>query len=196
VAALPAVEPLTEAKKIVIDYPSVQTHIFVGQPGTKRGDDDYFTLYVANHPFGGSGFTSRLVEVIREDRGLAYSVYSYFSPLRQAGAFTLGMQTKTDQTQQALSLLDEQLRKYVEEGPSDDELEASLSNITGGFPLKIDSNSKLIGYLAMIGFYDMPIDYLDNFIANVKAVDIDDINDALSRRINPDKLVTVIVGKQ
>ena len=196
VAALPAVEPLTEAKKIVIDYPSAQTHIFVGQPGTKRGDDDYFTLYVANHPFGGSGFTSRLVEVIREDRGLAYSVYSYFSPLRQAGAFTLGMQTKTDQTQQALSLLDEQLRKYVEEGPSDDELEASLSNITGGFPLKIDSNSKLIGYLAMIGFYDMPIDYLDNFIANVKAVDIDDINDALSRRINPDKLVTVIVGKQ
>lgn len=194
--ALPEVEPLAEAKKIVIDYPSAQTHIYVGQPGTKRGDDDYFTLYVANHPFGGSGFSSRLVEVIREDRGLAYSVYSHFSPLRKAGAFTLGMQTKTDQTQQALSLLDEQLRKYVTEGPGEEELEASMSNITGSFPLKIDSNSKLLGYIAMIGFYDLPIDYLDHFISNVKSVDLEKINDALKRRVNPDKMVTVIVGKQ
>lgn len=194
--ALPEVKALTEAKKIVIDYPSAQTHIFVGQPGTKRGDDDYFALYVANHPFGGSGFTSRLVEVIREDRGLAYSVYSYFTPLREAGAFTLGMQTKTDQTQQALTLLDEQLKKYVTEGPGDDELEASVSNITGGFPLKIDSNSKLLGYLAMIGFYGLPIDYLDHFISNIKSVDVKQIKDALTRRVHPDKMVTVIVGKQ
>lgn len=195
-AALPEVKPLTEAKKIIIDYPSAQTHIFVGQPGTKRGDEDYFTLYVANHPFGGSGFASRLVDVIREDRGLAYSVYSYFAPLREAGAFTLGMQTKTDQTQQALTLLDEQLRKYVKEGPSEDELEASMSNITGSFPLQIDSNSKLLGYLAMIGFYGLPIDYLDHFISNVKAVDVEQIKDALRRRVHPDKMVTVIVGKQ
>lgn len=194
--ALPEVEPLAEAKKIVIDYPSAQTHIYVGQPGTKRGDDDYFTLYVANHPFGGSGFSSRLVEVIREDRGLAYSVYSHFSPLRKAGAFTLGMQTKTDQTQQALSLLDEQLKKYVTEGPSEEELEASMSNITGSFPLKIDSNSKLLGYIAMIGFYELPTDYLDHFINNVKSVDLKKINEALKRRVHPDKMVTVIVGKQ
>lgn len=194
--ALPAVKALTEAKKIVIDYPSAQTHIFVGQPGTKRGDEDYFALYVANHPFGGSGFASRLVDVIREQRGLAYSVYSYFSPQREAGAFTMGMQTKTDQTEQALSLLNDELKKYVAKGPTKAELEAAMSNITGGFPLKIDSNSKLLGYLAMIGFYDLPIDYLDHFISNVKAVDIEMINDALKRRVHPDKMVTVIVGKQ
>ncbi|MFV2004063.1 MAG: M16 family metallopeptidase [Gammaproteobacteria bacterium] len=194
--ALPPVAPLTEAKKIVIDYPSAQTHIYVGQPGTKRGDKDYFTLYVANHPFGGSGFASRLVEVVREEHGLAYSVYSYFSPLRQQGAFTMGMQTKTEQTEQALALLNQELKKYVENGPEEDELEASLSNITGSFPLKIDSNGKLLEYIAMIGFYDLPLDYLDNFISNVRAVDVDMINDALSRRIFPDKMVTVIVGKQ
>ena len=194
--ALPEVKQLTEAKKIVIDYPSAQTHIFVGQPGTKRGDKDYFTLYVANHPFGGSGFTSRLVDVIREDKGLAYSVYSYFSPMRELGAFAMGMQTKTEQTEQALNLLNEQLKKYVAEGPEKEELAASISNITGGFPLNIDSNSKLLGYIAMIGFYDLPIDYLDHFIDNVKAVDVDMINDALKRRIHPDKMVTVIVGKQ
>jgi len=195
-APLPEVKPLTEAKKIVIDYPSTQTHIFVGQPGTKRGDADYFSLYVANHPFGGSGFTSRLVDVIREDNALAYSVYSYFSPLREAGPFTMGMQTKTDQTEQALELLNQQLKKYVEEGPEKDELAASMSNITGGFPLKIDSNSKLLGYIAMIGFYDLPIDYLDNFLGNIRDVDVKMINDALKRRIHPDKLVTVVVGKQ
>jgi zinc protease len=194
--ALPEVKQLTEAKKIVIDYPSAQTHIFVGQPGTKRGDKDYFTLYVANHPFGGSGFTSRLVDEIREENGLAYSVYSYFSPMRELGAFTMGMQTKTEQTEKALALLNEQLEKYVAEGPEEEELAASLSNITGGFPLNIDSNGKLLEYIAMIGFYDLPIDYLDHFIDNVRAVDVDMINDALKRRIHPDKMVTVIVGKQ
>ena len=194
--ALPEVKPLTEAKKIVIDYPSAQTHIYVGQPGVKRGDKDYFALYVANHPFGGSGFTSRLVEVVRQEHGLAYSVSSYFSPLRQKGAFAMGMQTKTEQTEQALNLLNHELIKYVKYGPEEDELAASLSNISGGFPLKVDSNSKLLAYIAMIGFYDLPLDYLDNFIANVKAVDVKKINDALTRRIHPDKMVTVIVGRQ
>lgn len=195
-AALPEVKLLTEAKKIVIDYPSAQTHIFVGQPGIKRGEKDYLSLYVANHPFGGSGFASRLVEIIREEHGLAYSVYSYFSPLREAGAFTMGMQTKTEQTEQALSLLDQELNKYVKEGPEKDELAASISNITGSFPLSIDSNGKLLEYIAMIGFYDLPIDYLDHFIDNIKSVNVKDINDALSRRIHPDKMVTVVVGKQ
>ncbi len=193
---LPAVKQLTEAKTITIDFPSSQTHIFVGQPGTKRGDKDYYSLYVANHPFGGSGFTSRLVEVVREERGLAYSVYSYFSPLRELGPFAMGMQTKTEQTQQALTLLNEELVKYVEHGPEEDELAASLSNITGGFPLNIDSNRKLLEYIAMIGFYDLPIDHLDRFIDNVRAVDVNMINDALKRRLHPDRMVTVVVGKQ
>ncbi len=194
--ALPEVKALTEASKIVIDYPSAQTHIFVGQPGIKRGDKDYLDLYVANHPFGGSGFSSRLVEVIREEHGLAYSVYSYFSPLRELGAFTMGMQTKTEQTEQALSLLTQELKKYLGEGPGKDELAESISNITGSFPLSIDSNGKLLEYIAMIGFYDLPIDYLDHFIENVKSVKLKNINDALSRRIHPGKMVTVVVGKQ
>lgn len=194
--ALPVVKQLTEAKNIIIDYPSAQTHIFVGQPGVKRGDQDYLSLYVGNHPFGGSGFTSRLVDVIREENALAYSVYSYFSPLRELGPFAMGMQTKTEQTEQALTLLNQQLRKYVEQGPEKDELAASKSNITGGFPLNIDSNGKLLEYIAMIGFYDLPIDYLDHFIDNIKAVDVDMINDAFKRRVHPDKMVTVVVGKQ
>ena len=194
--ALPAVNDLTEAKKIVIDFPSSQTHIFVGQPGIKRGDADYLSLYVANHPFGGSGFSSRLVEVIREEHGLAYSVYSYFSPQRELGTFAMGMQTKNGQTPKALSLLSQELKKYVENGPEKEELAESISNITGSFPLKMDGNGKLLEYIAMIGFYDLPIDYLDKFIDNVKAVELKQINDALTRRIHPDRMVTVVVGRQ
>lgn len=204
VSALPAGEkapriaapkPLTEARKIHIEYPSSQSHIYVGQLGVKRGDKDYFSLYMGNHPFGGSGFASRLVEVIREENGLAYSVYSYFSPMREAGPFIMGMQTKNSQVEQALSLLDSQLKKYLDEGPSKAELAASKSNITGGFPLNLDSNSKLLGYISMMGFYDLPMDYLDNFIENVRAVSRTSINDALKRRLDASKMVTVVVGQ-
>ena len=194
--ALPAVKPLTESKTIRIDFPSKQSHILMGQLGIKRGDKDYFTLYVANHPFGGSGFASRLVGEVREKRGLVYSVYSYFSPMRMHGPFQMGLQTRNDQAEQALDIVNTELKKYVNEGPEAKELEASLKNITGGFPLRVDSNSKLVGYLAMIGFYDLSLDYMNQFIGKVKSVNKGMIKDALKRRVQPDKMLTVIVGAQ
>ncbi len=194
-AALPAVKALTKAKTIVINYPSSQTHIYEGQPGIKRGDKDYFTLYMANQPFGGSGFSSRLMHVIREKNGLVYSVYSYFLPMRKDGPFIMGMQTRTSKTDEALSLLNAQLRKYLKTGPSKAELAASKSNVISGFPLNIDSNSKLLGYIGMIGFYDLPTDYLDSFTDHIKAVSLAEINAAMKRRLNANKMVTVIVGK-
>jgi len=193
---LPEVKPLVESKTIRIDFPSRQSHVLVGQLGTKRGDEDYFTLYLANHPFGGSGFASRLVDEVREKRGLAYSVYSYFSPMRGYGPFQLGLQTKNDQAEQALDIMNKELRRYVKEGPTADELDASVKNITGGFPLKVDSNSKLVEYLSMIGFYGLPLDHLNTFNDKIKAIDQAAIKDALKRRVHPDKLLTVIVGSQ
>ena len=191
---LPAVPDLVQAETIKIDFPSKQSHIYVGQPGIKRGDEDFFNLYVANHPFGGSGFASRLVDVIREDRGLAYSVSSYFSPMKGRGPFIINLQTRADQTDEALSLLTSELEKYVAQGPEKDELENSISNITGSYPLNLDSNSKLLGSLAMIAFYDLPEDYLDTYIENIRKVDRGDVKDVLKNRIDTDKLVTVIVG--
>ncbi len=202
-ADLPAGEPApelpevvfpTESKTIRIDYPSQQTHILMGQPGVRRLDRDYFTLYVANHPFGGSGFASRLMNEVREKRGLAYSVYSYFMPMRLYGPFQMGLQTRNDQTQQALDIVTSELQRYVEEGPTEKELDASIKNITGGFPLRIDSNRKIVEYLAMIGFYQLPLDYLDSFVGKIKAVDATKIRDALQRRVHPERLITVIVG--
>jgi zinc protease len=191
---LPAVPDPVQAKTIKIDFPSKQSHIYMGQPGIRRGDEDFFKLYVANHPFGGSGFASRLVDVIREDRGLAYSVSSYFSPMKARGPFIINLQTRADQTDEALSLLMSELEKYVAKGPEKDELEKSISNITGSYPLNLDSNSKLLGSLAMIAFYDLPEDYLDTYVGNIRKVDRSDVKNVLRNRIDPDNLVTVIVG--
>lgn len=193
--ALPAVKPVTQSKTIKIEYPSEQTHIYMGQVGVKRGDKDYFALYLGNYSLGGSGFSSRLVHVIREKNALAYSVYSYFLPMRQAGPFIMGMQTRTNKAMKALSLLKQTLRKYLKEGPTVAELTAAKSNITGGFPLNLDSNSKLLGYISMIGFYNLPLDYLDNFVEKINAITLPEIKSALHRRLDDNKMVTVIVGR-
>lgn len=192
--ALPKVGAITEAKKIEINFPSTQSHLLVGQPGMKRGDPDYFPLYVGNHILGGSGLVSTLSDEIREKRGLAYSSYSYFIPMREQGPFQLGLQTKNETAEEALAVLVEVLKKFVSEGPSEKQLVAAKKNLTGGFALKIASNSKIVENLASIGFYNLPLDYLDQYIANVEAVTLKQVKDAFKRRINPDKLVTVVVG--
>ena len=192
--ALPVVAPLKQASQRRIDYPSTQTTILAGQPGMRRGDPDYLPLYVGNHILGGSGFGSRIVAEIREKRGLSYSAYSYFLPMRQDGPFMLGLQTRNDQAGTALKVLDETLKKFVAEGPTEKELSAAKMNITGGFPLRIDSNKDLVEYAAMIGFYGLPLDYLERFNARVEAVTVAQIRDAFRRRVHPGRMVTVIVG--
>lgn len=191
---IPEVMALEKPSVVKIDHPSTQTHILLGQTGMKRGDPDYFPLYVGNHVLGGGGMVSRLFEEIREKRGLSYSANSYFSPMRENGTFTASLQTRSDQTEEALSVLREQMKIFIDKGPTEAELEAAKKNITGGFPLRLASNSKIIGYIGMIGFYDLPNDYLETFNANVNAVTVDQIKDAFKRRLSPDKFVTVMVG--
>jgi zinc protease len=191
---LETVKDLDKADTVFIEHPSAQTHILVGQPGLKRGDPDYFPLYVGNHVLGGGGMVSRLFEEIREKRGLSYSAYSYFSPMRFNGPFLAGLQTRSDQVDEALSVLIENINRYIETGPTEDELIAAKKNITGGYPLRIDSNSKILNYVVVIAYYKLPLDYLDTFNANVEAVTIEQIKDAFKRRVTPDKLITVMVG--
>ncbi len=191
---LPAVPPLQASEEINIEYPSSQTHILMGQPGMMRGDPDYFTLYVGNHVLGGSGLISRISDEIREKRGLAYSSYSYFSPMRKPGPYTLGLQTRNNQKGEALAVLRDTLQDFIKNGPTASELEASKQNITGGFPLRISSNSKIAGNLAVIGFYKLPLDYLETFNSKVEAVTIEQIMAAFQKRIHPEKMVTVTVG--
>ena len=193
-AVLSAVKDIPAASSIHKEFPSSQTHIMMGQPGVHRKDKDYFTLYVANHILGGSGFGSRIMEEIREKRGLAYSSYSYFIPMLKRGPFIIGMQTSNKQTDEAMVVLKDTLVNFINEGPSEKELLHSKKNITGGFPLRIDSNKDISNYLTVIGFYNLPLDYLKIFNQRINAVTLAQIKDALKRRIDPDKMLAVTVG--
>ncbi len=192
--ALPQVAALKQASDKSVQFPSSQSHILLGQPGMHRGDPDYFALYVGNHILGGSGLVSLLSDEVREKRGLSYSVYSYFSPMRADGPFVMGAQTKNDQAKLALDVIRKTLNDYIQRGPTDAELKAAKQNITGGFPLNISSNGKIVEYISMIGFYKLPLDHLDTFVSKVNAVTKEQIKDAFKRRLHPDKFVTVVVG--
>jgi len=192
--ALPAVTMQIPAIEQRIAHPASQSHILIGAPGMSRSDPDYFPLYVGNYILGGGGFVSRLMNEVREKRGLAYSVYSYFMPLKQPGAFQIGLQTKKEQADEALKLVRNTLAEFIAQGPTEKELRAARQNLVGGFALRIDSNRKILDYLSIIGFYDLPLTYLDDFTAHVERVTVAQIRDAFARHIHPQAMVTVIVG--
>lgn len=193
-AAIPVVPNLTQGSEQRIPHHAAQSHILLGQPGIKRIDPDYFSLYVGNYILGGGGFVSRLTEEVREKRGLAYSVYSYFMPMREAGPFQIGLQTKKEQTDQALTLVRDTLKKFVKDGPTAKELKAAKDNLTGGFALRLDSNGKVLDYLSVIGFYGLPLTWLDDYVGQINKVTLAQVKDAFARRIKPDQMVTVVVG--
>jgi zinc protease len=188
------VKALTEAKQVHISYPSSQTHIVMGQPGIARGDEDYFALYVGNHILGGSGLVSLISKEIREKRGLSYSSYSYFRPMREAGPYQFGLQTRNEQTDEALKLLRETVQQFIKNGPTQQQLDEAKQNITGGFALRVDSNRELIGYVAMLGFYELPLNYLDTFKENINVISVEQIKTVFQQRVDPEKMITVLVG--
>lgn len=177
-----------------VAHPASQSHILIGAPGIAWGDPDQFALVVGNYVLGGGGFVSRLYDEVREKRGLAYSVYSYFSPSLQPGPFTVGLQTQREQTEVALGVTRETLGRFIASGPTEQELAAAKANLIGGFALRIDSNRKILDNLATIGFYRLPLDYLDRYPERVEAVTVAQVRDAFARRLKPDSLVTVVVG--
>ena len=194
ISPIPAVTLPTQPLEKRIAHPASQSHILLGYPGVKRGDPDLLPLYVGNYVLGGGGFVSRLTEEVREKRGLVYSVYSYFMPMAVPGPFQIGLQTKKDQAEDALKLVKETLDNFIQNGITEAELKAAKANIIGGFPMRIDSNSKILDYLAVIGFYKLPLNYLDEYNRNVEKVTVAQIKDAFSRRLKTENFVTIIVG--
>jgi zinc protease len=191
---LPLVTQLAEGATRTVAHHASQAHIKIGAPGMRRDDPDYFPLFVGNHVLGGGGFTSRITEEVRQKRGLAYSAYSYFSPLKREGPFLIGLQTQRGQAGEALAVVRATLTEFVNSGPTEKELTAAKQNIIGGFPLRIDSNRKIHEYLALIGFYRLPLTYLEDFVRNVERVSVTDVKSAFARRVHPERMVTVVVA--
>jgi zinc protease len=188
---LPSLPAASEQR---LAHPAAQAHVLMGLPAIKRGDPDYFPLLVGNYSLGGGGFVSRLMKEVREKRGYAYSVYSYFLPLGQTGPFQIGLQTKKSQVNEALSVTREVLTRFLAEGPSDAELLAAKQNLVGSFPLRLDSNRKILDNVAALGFYGLPLDYLDRYTANVENVTVSDIKAAFARHVKLDNMVTIVVA--
>ena len=201
-AGLPAGEALPTTasttlparQTIRVPHPAAQAHIAVGQPGIRRGDPDFFPLMVGNYILGGGGFVSRLTSQVREQRGYAYSVYSYFAPQRDVGPFQIGLQTKGSQADDALRVVSATLDEFLAKGPTEAELQAAKDNLINGFALRLDSNRKMLEQVAAIGSFGLPLDYLDTWRDKVRAVSAQQIRDAFRRHVSPQHLVTVVVG--
>lgn len=192
--SIPPVADIPAARREFIAFPASQSHLRLGQPGVTRNDPDYFPLYVGNYILGGGGLVSRLSQEVREKRGLSYSVYSYFAPMRLRGPFIIGLQTENSQRDKALKIVQEVLADFIANGPTEQELTSAKKHLTGGFPLRLDSNGKIADNLAVMGFYGLPLTYLEDFIPRVDAVTVQQIRDAFVRRVHPDKMVTLILG--
>ena len=188
------VQPLSTPHRIDIPFESAQAHVFIGQPGVARQHPDFLALTVGNYVLGGGGFVSRLTEQVREKRGLSYSVYSYFSPGQHAGAFTVGLQTRPDQAEQAIEVATQVVSDFVKEGPSNAEVQAAKDFLIGGFALRLDSNRKLMDNLSNIAWFDLPLDYLDTWTAKVQKLTAADIQQAFARNLQPERMVTVVLG--
>lgn len=191
--SLPEVRPPAR-ETLRIAHHATQAHIQIGLPGVRRGDPDHFSLLVGNYILGGGGFVSRLNREVRDKRGYAYSVYSYFQPMRQPGPFQIGLQTKREQAGAALKVVEATLAEFLEKGPTAEEVRATKRNLVDGFGLRLDSNRKILEHLAMIGFYGLPLSYLDDFPRKVEAVTAAGIHAAFRRHVRPEHIVTVIVA--
>jgi len=191
---LPDVQMTIPASEKRIPHPAQQASVAIGAPAIARGDPDYFALLVGNYVLGGGGFSSRLTDQVREKRGLTYGVDSYFAPSKQPGPFSITLQTKKENTNEALGLVRQILAQYVAQGPTDAELKAAKDNLVNGFPLRIDSNRKLLTNVANIGWYGLPLDYLDTWTAQINKVTRDQVRAAFQRHVHPDAMATVIVG--
>jgi zinc protease len=192
-AEVPAVKKPAKAT-VKIEHPATQAHIHIGLPAISRNDPDYFPLLVGNYSLGGGGFVSRLMKEVREKRGYAYSVYSYFAPRKMPGPFEIGLQTKREQAGDALKVVDQVLSEFISKGPTAQELAAAKKNMIDGLALRLDSNAKLLTYLSAIGFYGLPLTYIDEFPDKVRAVTAEQVRKAFSKHVTAENLVTVMVA--
>ena len=193
--ALPPVSPTAPPVTQHVEFSSAQTHVFLGQIGIARDDPDYFALYLGNHVLGGDGVVSRLFDEIRERRGLSYSVESHFEPMRFAGPFEASLQTSSEQADEAVKLLRDLVRDYVANGPDAKALENARRNLIESFPMRLENNARILDNLALIGFYHLPLDYLDHYVERLQAITLPQVKAALQRHLQPERMTLITVGR-
>ena len=187
------IEPLSQ-RKIDIPFDSQQAHIAMGMTAVTRSNPDYFPLLVGNYILGGGGFVSRLMSEVREKRGLAYSVSSYFAPGKDVGIFQAGLQTKNDQATLALEVLSTTITQFITNGPTQAELDAAKANLMNGYPLRIDNNRKLLDNVSSIAWNNLPLDTMDVWTKQVEAVSLEQVKQAFQKYLAMDRMKIVVLG--
>ena len=177
-----------------IEFPSSQTHLLLAQLGIDRKDPDNAALYLGNQILGGGGFGTRLMEEVREKRGLTYGIYSGFSPMQARGPFMINLQTRAELSEGSLQLVQDILSDYLRDGPTQEELDIAKREISGSYPLSTASNADIVGQLGAIGFYDLPLTQLEDFMAEVQALDLAQVKAAMNKHLSPEAMIIVSAG--
>ena len=190
------VPPVNEqaGRRADIPFASEQAQVVMSMPLISRNDPDYYALVAGNYILGGGGFDSRLMKTLRDEHGYVYGVSSNLMPQREKGRFVIQFATQKSQAPKALEAAETVLRRFIAEGPTEAELQQAKDNIIGSFPLRFDTNQKLLGYLGMIGLYDLPSDWMEQYPKKIEALTVDDVKKAWQRRVKPENLNTVVVG--
>src|SRR3989338_2681830 len=149
---------------------------------------------LASQVSGGGGFGTRLMTEVREKRGLTYGVYSGFSAMQARGPFMINLQTRAELSVGTLQLVKSMLADFINNGPTAEELNNAKRELAGSFPLSTASNAAIVGQLGSMGFYDLPLSYLEDFMRDVDALSVEQVKAAMAKHLNPDALVIVTAG--
>jgi zinc protease len=189
---VPSVIGATQQLRVNKDL--TQSNIILGHNGVTRANPDYYAIQVMNYILGGGGFSSRAMDSIRNERGLAYSVYSYFAAEKSHGSFQFVMQTRNETALEAIGIAKEEIRRIREEPVSEPELSDAKEYLIGSFPLRLDTNRKVAGFLAQVEYYQLGLDYPERYPGLVRRVTREDVQRVAKQYLLPEKLITVIVG--
>ena len=184
------------ADVIRIDRDLTQANLVWGHRGTTREDPEWYAIQVMNYILGGGGFSSRMMNSIRTEAGLAYSVFSYFVPGKLPGSFQAVLQTKSATTAEALRRLRDEVDRIRSEPVSDEELASAKRYLTGSFPLRFDSDAEMVGFFSQVEFYGLGLDYPERYDGIINSISKDDILRVAKKYIRPDEAIIVLVGKQ
>ncbi|PTX57654.1 zinc protease [Litoreibacter ponti] len=186
---------LLDGGETVVEFDTPQSVALFGHEGIKRTDPDFFPAFVMNQVLGAGGFGSRLMEEVREKRGLTYGVYSYLV-LREHVELVMGqVSSSNDVVAEAINVIRDEWAKIASEGVTEEELSTAITYLTGAYPLRFDGNGQIATILAAMQMDDLPIDYINTRNAKVEAVTGEDIKRVAARLMKPENLHFVVVGR-
>ena len=181
---------------IRINKDLTQANIIMGHEGVARSNPDYYAIQVMNYILGGGGFSSRAMDSVRNQRGMAYSIYSSFNSGKSHGTFEFVMQTKNETALEAIRIVRDEIDRIREQRVTDQELNDAKNYLTGSFPLRLDTNRKVANFIAQIEFFQLGMDYPERYADLIKKVTAEDVERVAQRYLLSDRLITVIVGNE